>query len=78
MTEDRVLTFSTPQHLGVGYTLHFHDPTDDKPQPISEEDALRIIGNYYVGEAIREKRWEELQRGEVVHVRTGRLVRATD
>ena len=61
------------------YTLHLHDDdVDDKPQPISEEDALRVIGNYYVGEAIQEQRWEELQRGEPVFVRAGRLVRATD
>ena len=57
------------------YTLHYHDPTDDKPQPISEEDALRIIGNYCISEAIREQRWKELQRGGPVFVRAGRLVR---
>ena len=60
------------------YTLHFHDPTDNKPQHLSEEDALRVIRNYYDGEGIREKRWRELQRGEPVFVRAGRLVRATD
>ena len=50
--------------------------TDDK-QHLSEEDALRIISNYYVGEAMREQRWKELQRGEPVFVRAGKLVRAT-
>ena len=58
------------------YTLHFNDDTDDKPEQLSEEDALRVIRNYYLGEALRKQRWEELQRGEVVHVWAGRLVRA--
>ena len=39
----------------MNYTLHYHDDTDDKPQPISEEDALRVIRNYYDGEALRKK-----------------------
>ena len=60
------------------YTLHFHDDTDDKPQQLSEENALRVIGNYYVGEAIQEQRWQEPQRGDEVFVRAGRLVRATN
>ena len=56
------------------YTLHFNDDTDDKPQQISEEDALRIIGNYYLGEAIREQRWKELQRGRIVLIKGISLV----
>ena len=55
--------------MPLPYTLHYHDDTDDKPQQISEEDALRVIQNYYVGEAMQEQRWEELQRGEAVFVR---------
>ncbi len=60
----------------MNYTLHYHD--DEKPQPISEKDALRVIRNYYDSEAIRQRRWRELQRGEPVFVRAGKLVRATD
>ena len=57
------------------YILHFHDPTDDKPQQFSEEDALCVIKNYYADESMQEQRWKELQRGEPVFVRAGRLVR---
>ena len=38
------------------YTLHFHDDADDKPQQLTGEDALRVIRNYYDGEAMRERR----------------------
>ena len=57
------------------FTLHFQDDTDDKPQQLSDEDALRVIRNNYDGEAMQERRWQELQRGEPVFVRAGRLVR---
>ena len=57
------------------YTLHFHDPTDNIPQQLSEKNALTVIGNYYDTKDMREKRWNELQNGEPVFVRAGRLVK---
>ena len=61
-----------------GITLHLDDSTNTEPQQLSEEDALRVIRNSYTDEAMQRQRWNELQRGEPVFVRAGKLVRATD
>ena len=61
-----------------GITLHLDDSTDTEPQQLSEEDAMRVIRKSYTDEAMQKQRWNELQRGEPVFVRAGKLVRATD
>ena len=59
----------------VGINLHLEDSTNTKPRQLSEEDALRVIRNSYTDEDMQRQRWNELQRGEPVFVREGKLVR---
>jgi hypothetical protein len=50
------------------YIIHYHDDSDDKPQPFDEEATRTMIDLHFKDPIVAESRWKDLQCGVRVYV----------